>query len=288
MHDAGCDDADEGFARRHRRQFNAAFSLLELLVVMAIIGVLAALLLVAVTGSKKVAQKASCEGNLRQIGIGLAEFVGDFNAYPLGDNQRGFDRGLYPEYGSCWYDALNRNCFHLPPLEENAMGFIIPPVSGVWHCPSAQRPEAWDNDVYRKGYLWVEYGYNEFGVGDHHDINLGLGRVKGSTNRLDYGPTPDKDVVAPSDMIAVGDGIIGWGANYMDGSDEIGLSARAGPPQRLNDTQRVLARHNGCVNVAFCDGHVQSPKADSLFSLRNAAALARWNKDHQPHAELVY
>jgi prepilin-type N-terminal cleavage/methylation domain-containing protein/prepilin-type processing-associated H-X9-DG protein len=273
---------------RIRASTRAAFTLVELLVVVAVIAILAALSLVALSGSKGLARKATCEGNLRQIGLGVAEFAGDFNAYPLGENQRGFAKGLYLEYGRDWYDALNRNCFHLSPLQENQLGFIIPPISGVWHCPSAQRPAAWDQDFYRKGWLWVEYGYNEFGVGDHNDLSLGLGRVKDSTNRLDYKPTPEKDVVSPSDMIEAGDGIVGWGSSYLDGSDDIGLAARAAGPQRFNDTQRVMTRHNGCVNVAFCDGHVESPKAGSLFSLTNSASLARWNKDHQPHSELVY
>ena len=120
-----------------------------------------------------------------------------------------------------------------------------------------------------------------------HDISLGLGWVKGSTNRLDYRPTPDKDVVSPSDMIEAGDGILGWGSDYLDGSDDIGMSAGAGRPQRFNETQRALNRHNSCVNVVFCDGHVESPKASVLFSLSNSASLARWNKDHQPHPELL-
>jgi prepilin-type N-terminal cleavage/methylation domain-containing protein/prepilin-type processing-associated H-X9-DG protein len=273
---------------RIRASTRRALTLVELLVVIAIIAILAALLGVALAGSKGLARKTTCESNLRQIGIGISEFAGDFNAYPLGDNQRGFSQGLYQDYGRDWYDALNRNCFHLAPLQENAVGFVIPPVSGVWHCPSAQRPAAWDQDFYRKGWLWVEYGYNEYGVGDHNDISLGLGRIKGSTNRLDYSPTPDKDVVSPSDMIEAGDGITGWGSSYLDGSDDIGLSAGAAGPQRFNDTQRVLNRHNDCVNVVFCDGHVEPPKAASLFSLTNSAALARWNKDHRPHPELLY
>ena len=265
-----------------------AFTLVELLVVLAIMAILAALLAVSIGGAKKHAQKVSCEGNLRQIGIGISEFVSDFNAYPLGINRRGFSQGLYPEYGLDWYDALNRNCFRLPPLQEQQNGVIVLPTSGVWHCPSSQRPAAWDNDFRWKGAIWVEYGYNEYGLGGHDDANLGLGRVKGSTNRLDYRPTPDKDVVSPSEMIAAGDGIIGWGTNYLDGSDDVGVEARAGGPQRFNDSQRVMSRHNGCVNVVFCDAHVESPKVAVLFSLSNSASLARWNKDHQPHPELLY
>ncbi len=271
------------------RVARGGFTLTELLVVMAIIAILAAVLLPALSRSKGTARKVSCEGNLRQIGLGMAEFVGDFHVYPLGANLRGFSQGLYQEHGRVWCDALNLNCFHLPPLQLRTDGILMAPTNGVWHCPSAQRPPEWDRDFYRKGWIWLEYGYNQHGVGMHDNANLGLGRVNAiPRRRLDYRPTPENDVVSPGDMIEAGDGVIGWGSNYSDGSDDIGLAARAGSPTRSNDSQRVMARHNGCVNVVFCDGHIDSPRAGSLFSLMASAALARWNKDHQPHPELLY
>jgi prepilin-type processing-associated H-X9-DG protein len=39
------------------------------------------------------------------------------------------------------------------------------------------------------------------------------------------------------------------------------------------------------VNVVFCDGHVESPPLPFLFTDTSAAALSRWNRDHQPHRE---
>ena len=38
-------------------------------------------------------------------------------------------------------------------------------------------------------------------------------------------------------------------------------------------------------NVVFCDGHVESPTLKFLFTDTSDAALARWNRDHQPHRE---
>jgi prepilin-type processing-associated H-X9-DG protein len=38
-------------------------------------------------------------------------------------------------------------------------------------------------------------------------------------------------------------------------------------------------------NVVFCDGHVESPTLQFLFADTSAAALSRWNRDHQPHRE---
>jgi prepilin-type processing-associated H-X9-DG protein len=41
----------------------------------------------------------------------------------------------------------------------------------------------------------------------------------------------------------------------------------------------------GKANVVFCDGHVESPTLPFLFTDTSAAALSRWNRDHQPHRE---
>lgn len=60
-----------------------AFTLAELLVVVAIISVLAAMLFPVVTMAKRSALRSSCSGNLRQIGLALAMYVGDNNGrYP--------------------------------------------------------------------------------------------------------------------------------------------------------------------------------------------------------------
>lgn len=59
-----------------------AFSLMELLVVIALLSLLAALLLPALVRSKGAAQSAACKSNLRQLGIGLHNFVSEHRHYP--------------------------------------------------------------------------------------------------------------------------------------------------------------------------------------------------------------
>lgn len=60
------------------------FSLVELLVVIGIIAILAALLLPALNGGKKRAQRIVCESNLRQLGIAFHSFAHDHNSkFPM-------------------------------------------------------------------------------------------------------------------------------------------------------------------------------------------------------------
>jgi prepilin-type N-terminal cleavage/methylation domain-containing protein/prepilin-type processing-associated H-X9-DG protein len=60
-----------------------AFTLIELLVVIAVITILASLLLPGLNRAKVSTRSAVCKSNLRQIGIAIASYVGDFNAYPM-------------------------------------------------------------------------------------------------------------------------------------------------------------------------------------------------------------
>jgi prepilin-type processing-associated H-X9-DG protein len=57
------------------------------------------------------------------------------------------------------------------------------------------------------------------------------------------------------------------------------------PSDQLVRYGNTRSRHFGKVNVAFCDGHVESPTLKFVFDDPSDRALVRWNRDHLPHRE---
>jgi len=230
-----------------------AFTLVELLVVIGIVAVLAALLLPVVLSSKHKAQRVQCVGNLRQLGIGLQSFVADNHSYPSGIS------GTNSEIPGAWMEQLQRGGFDEAKPKTNFL------TEGVWRCPTAK--------VAATTSVPVCYGYNAFGslrIGNPTNALGLLGRY--ASAQLLFQPIHESEVVVPSDMIAIGDSVV-VGAVFLMRRE---LSY-------LDQDGRATARHQGKLNMVFCDGHVESPSLASLFVDTNSAALARWNRDHQPH-----
>ena len=95
---------------RNRRASLLAFTLVELLVTMAIIAVLAALILPALGRSKESGRTTFCQGNLHQIGLAFQLYVDDnhnimpsmvdYNTNFASTNQTNINVVLAPQLGS--------------------------------------------------------------------------------------------------------------------------------------------------------------------------------------------
>jgi prepilin-type N-terminal cleavage/methylation domain-containing protein/prepilin-type processing-associated H-X9-DG protein len=90
--------------KSQRHKSKTGFTLIELLVVIAIIAILAAILFPVFARARENARRASCQSNLKQIGLGFAQYTQDYDEhYPVYIPSNGVS-GARP-YG--WADALD-------------------------------------------------------------------------------------------------------------------------------------------------------------------------------------
>ena len=262
---------EQGLRRTGREA--SGFTLIELLMVIGIIAILASLLLPTLIRSISRARQIHCFNNVRQLGIGLQEFVSDNRIYPLFVDAE-YDKSRQPTNFNTWNEAIAHQLGGVPKSEPNFW------VRGVWLCPGVQS----------KGILsraYASYGYNAFGIGANLD-SLGLGGTYGFAHApvgmpsVVKPPVSAANIVSPSEMMAIGDGFHGNGAQIFSGQSVLW---RHDFYTGFFNTRAANARHQGKANVVFCDGHVESPTLNSLFKDTSDAALARWNRDHLAHRD---
>ena len=253
-----------------------AFSLIELLVVAALIAVFSAMLLPALSSTKSGARSTHCKSNLRQLGVVLGLYLDDSAAaYPYTASvPEANPRGV-----AYWFDALESGMPH-PKWGE-----------GVFKCPAYQglsyEGEASTNS---RGELMAvyaacgSYAYNASGsrnpeAGSSGPVSPGVGFVVAHGQPVQR-PVREGDICAPSELYIFGDAplaqgpwgtvaLLRWGG-AADYNALTGENATVEKPQ-----------HSTVFNMLLADLHAESVPTKILLST-NSACRSRWNHDHLP------
>ena len=92
-----------------RKNVTKAFTLIDLLVVIAIIAILAAILFPVFARARENARRSSCQSNLKQIGLGLMQYVQDYDGtfpFQLDHNANDFGETTQINSNETWINKV--------------------------------------------------------------------------------------------------------------------------------------------------------------------------------------
>ena len=218
------------------RLTSRAFTLLELLVVVAIIALLAATLLPVFAQAREKARATSCLSNLRQIGTATLLYAQDYDE----------TLPLY-QYDTLTYWCGGRNALGKPL--DKTRGLIYPYLKSgdIQRCPS------------------YTGGDNLGGTG--YGINRRLMFAPAA-----YSPTPAAlaDLSAPAGTILFGDA----GIPDFPVPGQTGETISIEPPSDWLPSPTIEFRHQGMACFVFCDGHAKPVRRSDFTAVLPLAERA--------------
>ncbi|MBV9867954.1 MAG: DUF1559 domain-containing protein [Abitibacteriaceae bacterium] len=202
-----------------------SFSWVEAVVVLIILGVLAAILMPVFSRERENAYQSSCQSNLKQTGLGLMQYTQDYDdKFPLAeaDDEASIMVGGQATYG--WADAIQP--------------YLLTPA--LYHCPTklANQHEADPDQPGTFVVNPVSSGYTDYW------LNRNLCGV------------PTGQLLQPAHTFMAGDGNTDYDATNAR------YSLPALPITWRNNHTSPAWRHFDCADYLFTDGHVKALRAE--------------------------
>jgi len=272
-----------------REPFHGNFTLVELLVVIAMIAILIGMLLPALARARMIAQKISCAGNLKQVGLGVLSYGLDNRDIILPfqlittDSTNYDSRGLTGPENAMWVWLASPYFLHginsprelLGSTSETSSSWIPVPEkyrNGIMKCPAMSN---------KLGYLgYIHYGMPQYCIGGRKYTAGFQSYTRAWFDR--QLPTKFTDIRSPSGKMLLVDSQDG-GSTTLQGdfsnpaATGNGLVAEARGMFAVYNTGTKIAtkRHGDSANACLADGHVENFSRMTL--LREAAKFPLGN-----------
>lgn len=244
------------------RRVRSAFTLIELLVVIAIIAILAAILFPVFAQAREAARKASCQSNLKQIGLALRMYSNDYDETLFGvDMPRTNPDGTVCDAGKRQPDGQDL----IRMLMGGTSNLLQPYIKNeqIFTCPSDDRQNYWGRSS--TGWPWYpcQWAQKPSSYMFRHCFEVGGGAGWGPAHdNENWIGTKDAAIGQPSSLVIVFE---------VAAFHREKLPLYGGVHPTANP---IVPPTNRTFNAAFADGHVK------LFTLGRPAAAGGWDMNH--------